>query len=60
METPKEEIPPIEKYTIQKHLKAVREYIETLPKLRRSKLDDIEILCCDVLAAIKARKRNDV
>jgi hypothetical protein len=41
-------------------LKAVREYIETLPKLRRSKLDEIEILCCDVLEAIKARKRNDV
>lgn len=60
METPKEKILSIEKHAIKKHLKAIKKFVEDMPKLRRSKLDDIEILCCDVLAAIKARKRNDV
>ena len=60
METPKEDKPPIERYTIHKHLKAVKAYVENMPKLRRYKLDEIEILCCDILEAIKARKRNDI
>jgi hypothetical protein len=48
----------IELYTIQKHLKAIRDYVKHIPRLRKKKMDEIEILCCDVLTAIKERQRK--